>query len=89
MNWTEYVIDGTIDVVGGMFCFCPVNEDSYMTGMNYISDRPPDGTVLVGVIHLDGQEAADAFYEKHKSAITTIISRGMAQRLLQTGTNDA
>ena len=74
MSWTEYVIDGTMDAGEGMFCFCPVDGDDFVTGMNYISNRPPDGTKLVGVIHFDGQEAADAFYEKHRKAIAKMLT---------------
>jgi len=75
MSWTEYVIDGTMDAGEGIFCFCSIDKGDYVTGVNYISDRPPDGTRPVGVIHLDGQKAADAFYEKHKEAIAKILDK--------------
>lgn len=65
------VIDASMGARGGLFTYCPVEGDfdsgdfTVVTGMNYIGFAPPDGSTLVGIIHEDGQEAADAFAQEH------------------------
>jgi hypothetical protein len=63
----KWVIDGTM---GYPFCFCPLDGDNIVTGMNLLTDKPPGE--LVGVVHSDGDEAADVFYEQHRAEIDSI-----------------
>jgi hypothetical protein len=41
--------------------------------MNVISDRPPHGRKLVGIIHADGQEACDRWVEENKAQLATLL----------------
>lgn len=80
--WTECVIDATIATPSGAFCFCPIEGDittadyKIVSGMNVISDKPPDGWRLRGVVHEDGQAAVEAFCEKNEEAIAILGGRG-------------
>lgn len=69
MPWDKWVIDATMGVP---FCFCPMDGDDIVTGVNMLAAAPPGGGELVGVIHADGDEAANAFYEEHKAEIDRI-----------------
>lgn len=70
MLWPRWVLDATQDDETGIHCFCPIDDDgSVVFGMNLLSDRPPDGAACVGVVHLDGQEAADAWCENHQELL--------------------
>lgn len=76
-NW---VLDASMSY-DGLFCFCPVEGDirdpsgdfSIVFGMNFLGDKPPRGRV-VAMIHSDGQEAADAFYEANKEAVDALLA---------------
>lgn len=73
--WDNWVIDATM---GCPFCFCPIEGDidgefSVVIGMNVLG-APPSGKI-VAVVHEDGQEAADAFYEEHKEEIEKLLER--------------
>ena len=53
----EWVLDATMGVQDGMACFVPIEKDgSLVLGMNMIGRCPGK---LVGVVHLDGQEAVE------------------------------
>jgi hypothetical protein len=58
MMWNEWVLDLTFGTEP-MPCFCPYERDTgaIVTGMNMLTDRCPGE--LVGVVHLDGQEAVE------------------------------
>lgn len=77
-TWDKWVIDASMSTPDGLFCFCPVELDeageivSVITGMNYLSDKPPRDESLIAVIHPDGQEAAEAFCEYHKDALARL-----------------
>src|SRR5262245_51716586 len=65
----KWVIDASM--TGTPFCFCPIEGDirgefTIVTGVNILSDKPPHGGALVGIVHPDGQKAVEAFCEKHK-----------------------
>ena len=72
MKWENWVIDATISTPD-LFCFVPVEGDInepeslvFVTGMNYLENTLPKGAKIVAVIHRDGDEAADKFYEENK-----------------------
>jgi hypothetical protein len=70
----RWVIDATM---GYPFCFCPVEGDlqgdyTIVTGMNVISDKPPHGGRLVGVVHADGQGAVEDFCDKYEKELTAL-----------------
>jgi hypothetical protein len=83
MPWHRWVLDATMGApFPGGFCFCPLEGDldgeyAIVTGMNYLGDAPPSGTV-VAVVHADGQEACDAFYAEHKEAIDGLLAANRA-----------
>lgn len=76
----DYVLDCTFGERDGFLCFCPVNYDeegnveSIMTGLSYLSDRPPDGARFVGVVHMDGQEACDKWCAENEETINRLKS---------------
>jgi hypothetical protein len=74
MSWNNWIIDATM---GYPLCFCPIEGDldgefSVVVGMNLLGSPPPDGKVIA-LLHEDGQEAADAFYEQHKAEIDEVL----------------
>ena len=76
--WDNWVIDATM---GYPLCFCPLDGDldgefQIVTGMNLIG-IPPKGKV-VALVHEDGQEAADAFYQEHKDEIDAALGKARA-----------
>jgi len=77
MIWENWVIDGSLsEPEGDLFCFVPVEGNikgkcKFVTGMNILSDKSPGK--LVGVIHLEGEQAADKFYEQHKEKIDKLL----------------
>jgi len=64
---SEWVIDAEMSW-GEMLCFCPYNDGDILIGMGVYSSSLPSGR-LVGVIHSDGNEAADAWYESNKDLV--------------------
>lgn len=77
MKWTECVIDATMGCQGGAFTFCPIDGDingafSVVTGMNFISSRPPEGMKLVAVIHADGNAAVEAFCKQYRNELAAL-----------------
>lgn len=79
MSWTRCVIDASMGVALGnsrAFCFCPLGDDGrIVTGMNYVSETPPAGMQLVGVVHEDGQEACEWFCKLHKQELDDLYKR--------------
>lgn len=76
--WDKYVIDASMGVRGGLFCFNPVELDadgnitSVVTGMNCLGFIP-DGAKVIGVIHEDGQDAVEAFCAEYDDEIKAAI----------------
>ncbi len=72
-----YVIDATMGARGGLLCFCPVKlgEDgsivSIITGMNFLGSMPVGGK-LVAIVHEGGQDAVEAFCERHADLLTNV-----------------
>ena len=71
--WDKWVIDATM---GWPPCFCPLEGDldgefSIVTGMNLVGS-PPNGKV-VAIVHEDGQEEVDSFYDDHKDEIDKLL----------------
>ena len=64
---SEWVIDAEMSH-GDMLCFCPYVCGDIIIGMGVYSTELPSGK-LVGVIHGDGNEAADAWYENNKDIV--------------------
>ena len=67
--WEKWVIDASM---GYPFCFCPLDGDDIVTGMNMLGEPPGE---LVGVVHPDGDEACNEFYEAHKAEIDAMRER--------------
>jgi len=70
MGWDRWVLDASMGGRDGIFTFCPVEGDltgeyTVITGMNFVSDRPPEGGSLVAIIHPDGQEAVEHFCQRY------------------------
>lgn len=65
MNWDKWVWDVSMPTKYGK-CLCPVEMDedgevtSVVVGMNFIGDKPPQGTVI-GLFHDGGNEAVEAW----------------------------
>lgn len=58
-NWVLNVTSGTEPP-----CFCPIQDDGRVVfGMNMIADRCTKN--LVGVVHLDGQDAAEKWVSRN------------------------
>ena len=79
MDWDKWVLDASASNEKWL-CFCPVEGDlnadyQILTGISTLSDSVPNGK-LVGVIHSDGQEAVEAFCEKHRDLLDALKNRG-------------
>lgn len=66
----DWVLDATNDDGTPPHCFCPIEGDDVVFGMNLITDRPPGR--LAGVVHMDGQDAAEAWCHEHAEVIEQI-----------------
>ena len=72
-----YVIDATMGARDGLLCFCPVElgEDgsivSIITGMNFLGSMPVGGR-LIAIVHEDGQDAVEAFCERHADLLANV-----------------
>lgn len=70
----KWMIDASMSR-DGMLCFCPVELDeagevtNFVVGMNFISDKPPQGGECIGIFHPDGQQAADEWYDANKDSL--------------------
>lgn len=69
MTWDKWVIDATM---GYPFCFCPLEGETIITGMNVLADKPPGKGELVAVVHEDGQDAVEEFCAKYHDEIAAI-----------------
>ena len=68
---SEWVIDAEMSL-GETLCFCPYNDGDIIIGMGVYSTKLPSGK-LVGVIHSEGNDAADAWYERNKDVVATCL----------------
>ena len=78
-NWTECVLDASMGARDGLFTFCPIEGDvrgdfRVVTGMNFVSSRPPDRLSLVAIVHPDGQAAVERFCDEHREALEAMSS---------------
>lgn len=70
-----YVLDATLDYGDGLHCFCPVVLDeegiveSIVVGLNFISTDPPKGGRLVGIVHMDGNDAVNAWCDQNRDEL--------------------
>jgi hypothetical protein len=76
--WDTWVLDVTIEEPGAPYCFVPVEGDlegehSLVLGMNFLGAKPPGGR-LVGVVHMDGQEACDRYCAEHKDELDALFT---------------
>ena len=81
----QWVIDASMGVRDGMFCFCPVEGDvegefSVVIGLTLISDTLPDGGRLAAIWHPDGQAAVEQFCTEYDSALAELEARLGAPR---------
>lgn len=74
MTWDNWVADVSLadGQDEGLFCFVPLDGDphgehSLVVGLNYLSNKPPGK--LIGVVHMDGQEACDEWCAAHPGQI--------------------
>jgi len=77
--YNQWVIDATLyNENDGMLCFVPIenahtDQETLVLGLNILSDLEHfDHGKVIGVIHLDGQEAADIFCNEHPEIIENI-----------------
>lgn len=76
--WDKYVIDASMGQRDGFFCFCPVETDengnitSIVMGMNCLG-FVPEGASVIGVVHPDGNDAADAFCQEFDAEIRAAV----------------
>ncbi len=68
--WKEWILDISNWPTR---CYCPMDGDDIVTGMNLIQDDPPGP--LVGVFHPGGQEAVEDMLETHREEIKAIVDR--------------
>lgn len=83
-DWDKYVIDATMGVRDGMFAFCPIEGDmsgdfTVVTGYTFMGDDPPEGAVVVAVVHEDGQEAVERFFEENADELEALKNRIVAR----------
>lgn len=75
------MIDASLEPVGNMFAFCPVEGDvvggefSVITGMTIVSDSPPGGMRLVAIVHPDGDEPLASFTIRHADLLHSLQDR--------------
>ena len=72
-DYEAWIIDASMPSPPGLLCFCPVEMKdgevtSILTGLNFISDRPPNGMRCIGAVHDAGQEAVEAWCEANREA---------------------
>ena len=78
-GWGPCVIDATMGARGGMLVFCPVDLDengeitTVISGAMFVGS-PPSGAKVIAIVHEDGQEAVEAFYEAHRDLIEPFFS---------------
>lgn len=78
--WDKWVIDATppYSPGDGVYCFIPVEgelgsgNESFVTGMNVVSDKPPHDGEVVGIIHEGGQDAVEAFCKAESAHLTEL-----------------
>jgi len=74
--WTDWVIDASY--CDEFLCFVPIenegtDEERLIVGMNVLSDVEHfDLGRIVGIVHLDGQEACDRWVKKHPDILEAI-----------------
>jgi hypothetical protein len=69
MKWENWALDAQAHDRDGTFVWCPIDENGdIVTGMNYVSNLPPNGEKLF-VFHLEGEEACDRWCEAHKDLL--------------------
>jgi hypothetical protein len=73
MSWDKWAIDASS--AGAPFCFCPIDDEGVVVGFAFLGSEPPHGGKVVAVIHADGQEAVDKYYEENKEEIDKLIAR--------------
>ncbi len=77
----QYVLDATIYKEDGIFCFVPIEnmgtpQQTLILGMNILSSIEGfDLGDIVGVVHLDGDEAVDNWLKKHPEVVSKIKAR--------------
>lgn len=66
-----WVIDASMshDAHEGVICFCPLEEGAVITGLNFVSDKPPHGEQCVGVWHPEGQDKAEQWASEYSDQI--------------------
>lgn len=70
-GWTRWALDATF---WPQLVFVPIAaDDSLILGMNLMADVPPGK--LAAVIHANGQEAVDAFVDKHAEELEEMLGQ--------------
>lgn len=79
MRYKQWVIDATIDTgPDGPLTFCPLDGGDVMTGLTMIG-LPPVGAEIVGIAHMDGQAAADAWYQDNQARVKQAVASHQAR----------
>lgn len=74
----EWIIDADMSR-DGLLAFCPVERNevgeltSVVTGLTFLSDKPPHNEKCIGVWSEAGEEAAADFFEAHKEQLRSVI----------------
>ena len=61
--------------IAGPYCFCPVEGEDVIVGMNVIADKPPRDGRCVGVFSQEGQEYVDKVWPEWEPILKRIQGR--------------
>ncbi len=64
-----WIIDASMSPPDRPLCFCPLEDDAVIIGINFISDKPPNEEMCVGAWHPDGQEVAEQWAAENTNRI--------------------
>lgn len=76
-----YILDASHEIGGGLFCFCPVEFspegkfEGIVTGLNFLSTEPPEGSRFYGVTHEAGQAACERWCDEHAETVDDLRHR--------------
>jgi hypothetical protein len=79
-EWTQCVLDASIEPIGDRFIFCPIEGDvnsayTIIKEVRYITKEPPKHLELVAVTHPDGEKAIKKFGQRHALLIEALFER--------------
>ena len=75
MSYEQWVLDVT-SPIDGPYCFCPIEGENVIVGMNVIGHFPPRGGRVVGVFSEHGQEPVGAAWSEWKLVLERLQKIG-------------